>query len=238
MDLAPQSRSDGAHAIFVEQQAIYRRVVEADYMSHRALFELLHDLVQARRQPFSFLDLASGDASCSIGALRRTNVSDYTAVDLSEPALTLAANNARSLACGVQVVQQDFQEYLKAASRIWDIIFIGFSFHHLTSEAKVAFAFEVRQALVARGEWIFFEPMLHGRETRGEFLNRWEASLEQDWNDFSSEEKTTIWEHVSHYDFPESPRTFERIALQGGFRILEHLYTNPFRFYGAFRAVV
>ena len=33
-----EPRSDGAHAIFAEQLAIYRRVVDADHMSHRALF--------------------------------------------------------------------------------------------------------------------------------------------------------------------------------------------------------
>ena len=80
--------------------------------------------------------------------------------------------------------------------------------------------------------------MLDGQETREEFLDRWRASLEHDWQAFTSEERRTIWEHVSQYDFPENLRTFERIAFEGGFRSLEHLYTDPFRFYGAFRALV
>jgi 16S rRNA G966 N2-methylase RsmD len=238
MDLAPESPSDGGLAIFVAQQAIYRRVVEADYMSHRALFGILHDLLKARSAPFSLLDLACGDAACSVGALRGTKVSDYIAVDLSEPALSVASSNARSLGCATQVLHRDFQEYVSAASRLWDIIFIGFSFHHLNSKAKVAFAPQIRHALSAGGEWIFFEPMLHGNETRKQFLDRWKASLEHDWQEFTPQEKTTIWEHVSRYDFPENLRTFERIALEGGFRTFEHVYTDPFCFYGAFRAVV
>ena len=44
-------------------------------------------------RPFHFWDLASGDASCSGGGLRDTNLSDYTSVDLSEPALALASIN-------------------------------------------------------------------------------------------------------------------------------------------------
>ena len=238
MDLAPEPSSDGGLAIFVAQQAIYRRVVEADYMSHRALFGVLRDLTKARSAPFSLLDLASGDAACSVGALRGTKVSDYIAVDLSEPALSVALSNARSLGCLTQVVHQDFQEYVNVASRQWDIIFIGFSFHHLNSKAKVAFAPQIRRALSAGGEWIFFEPMLQGNETREEFLGRWKASLERDWREFTPEEKTIIWEHVSQYDFPKNLRTFERIALEGGFRTFEHLYTDPFCFYGAFRSVV
>ena len=238
MDLASESSSEGGLAIFVAQQAIYRRVVEADYMSHRALFGIFHDLLKARSAPFSLLDLACGDAACSVGALRGTNVSDYVAVDLAEPALSLAANNARSLRCATQVVRRDFQEYVNAASRLWDVIFIGFSFHHLKGQAKAAFAPQVRRVLGAGGEWIFFEPMLDGQETREEFLDRWKASLEHDWQAFTSEERKIIWEHVSQYDFPENLRTFERIACEGGFRSLEHLYTDPFRFYGAFRALV
>jgi hypothetical protein len=35
-----EAQSDTAHAIFEEQWAIYRRVVEADYMSHRAFFRI------------------------------------------------------------------------------------------------------------------------------------------------------------------------------------------------------
>jgi SAM-dependent methyltransferase len=238
MDLVPESSNEGGLAIFVAQQALYRRVVEADYMSHRALFGIFHDLLKARGDPFAVLDLASGDASCSVEALRRTKVRDYVAVDLSEPALSLAVSNASSLHCATQVVRRDFQEYVNAASRLWDVIFIGFSYHHLDSKAKAAFAPQIRRVLGAGGEWIFFEPMLHGNETRDGFLDRWKASLESDWQEFTPEEKATIWEHVSQYDFPENLGTFERIALEGGFRSFEHLYTDPFCFYGAFRAVV
>ena len=232
-----EPRSNGAHAIFAEQLAIYRRVVNADYMSHRAFFRILHHLLKARREPFSFLDLASGDASCTLGALSATTVTDYTAVDLSEPALRLAVQNARSLGCNTQIVLRDFQDYLDSPPRIWDIIFIGFSYHHLIGEAKLAFARKVRHALGARGEWIFFEPVLHSDQTRVEYLERWKKSLDEDWKDFSREEKSAVWEHVSRYDFPESPERFEEMALEAGFRAFEHLYTDPYQFYGAFRAV-
>lgn len=231
-----EPRSNGAHPIFAEQLAIYRRVVDADHMSHRALFGILHDLLKSRREQFSFLDLASGDASCSIGALSATTVTNYTAVDLSEPALRIAAQNARSLAFNTQVVLRDFQDYLDSPSRIWDVIFIGFSYHHLIGEAKLAFARKVRLALGAGGEWIFFEPVLHREQTRAEYLERWKKSLDDDWKDFSREEKSAIWEHVSKYDFPESPARFEEMALEAGFRAFEHLYTDPYQFYGAFRA--
>jgi 16S rRNA G966 N2-methylase RsmD len=228
--------SDSAHTIFAQQQAIYRRVVEADYMSHRALFGILHDLLQTRQQPFSFLDLACGDAACSVGALVGTRVSDYIAVDLSEPALQLAATNARRLTCGAQLVLADFQDYLNPSSRRWDVIFIGFSYHHLVGGAKLAFARRLHRALNAGGEWIFFEPILNEDQTRAGYLERWKKSLDEDWKEFNAEEKSTIWEHVAKFDFPESREKFKEIASKAGFRGFEHLYTDPSRFYGAFRA--
>jgi ubiquinone/menaquinone biosynthesis C-methylase UbiE len=238
VDLASDSWCDGEGAIFVAQQAIYGRIVEADYMSHQAFFGLLHDLLGVRTAPFSVLDLACGDAACSVGALRGTKVCDYIAVDLSEPALSIASRNAHSLGCATQVVHRDFREYVNAASRSWDVIFIGFSLHHLDREAKLAFAPRVRRVLSAEGEWIFFEPMLHGDETRADYLDRWKASLEHDWQEFTSDERATIWKHVSQYDLPENLETFKRIAYEGGFRTFEHLYTDRFCFYGAFRAII
>ena len=79
--------------------------------------------------------------------------------------------------------------------------------------------------------------MLHREQTRAEYLERWKKSLDDDWKDFSWEEKSAVWEHVSQYEFPESPARFGEMALEAGFRASEHLYTDPYQFYGAFRAV-
>ena len=50
MESAPEPRSDGSLTIFAEQLAIYRLVVDVDYMSHRALFGILHDFLKSRRK--------------------------------------------------------------------------------------------------------------------------------------------------------------------------------------------
>jgi hypothetical protein len=51
MELAPESSCGGELAIFVAQQATYRRVIEAESMSHRVFSGLLHDLLGARNAP-------------------------------------------------------------------------------------------------------------------------------------------------------------------------------------------
>jgi cyclopropane fatty-acyl-phospholipid synthase-like methyltransferase len=224
-------------AIFFKHWATYRRVVDADYMSHRALFGLLHDLLVARTRPFSFLDLASGDAACSVGALTGTAVSDYTAVDLSEQALEVAAKNVRSLGCEARTVSRDFRDFFDPPPRTWDVIFIGFSFHHLAGDDKLSFARKLRSALNPGGEWIFFEPILSGGESRAGYLERWKSYFEQHWTICTPEEKVAIWEHVSECDHPESPEQFDASALHAGFTACEHLFTDPCGFYGGFRAI-
>ena len=234
---APGDQNDAAHTIFTQQWAIYRRFVDADYMSHRAFFRILHDLVAARTQAFSFLDLASGDAFCSVGALAGTAIADYTAVDLSEQALELAAKNAASLGCDFRVIAGDFRAYLEVPPRTWDVILIGFSFHHLVGEDKLSFARKLRPAVAAKGEWIFFEPILYGGESRASYLERWKDCLDRHWTGFTMDEKALIWGHVSECDYPESPERFEEIARRAGFSACEHLLTDPYRFYCGFRAI-
>jgi 16S rRNA G966 N2-methylase RsmD len=235
---ALKAQNGNAHTIFEQQWAVYRRFVDAGYMSHRSFYGMLHDLVAARTKPFSLLDLASGDASWSVGALAGTGIIDYTAVDLSKQALELAAKNAASLRCDAQVIARDFRDYLESPPRTWDIILIGFSFHHLVGEDKLSFARKLRNALGAEGEWIFFEPILDGGESRARYLERWKECLDQHWTGFTLEEKAIIWRHVSQCDYPESPERFEEIARQAGFAACERLLIDPYRFYCGFRAIV
>ena len=66
MEAASTAPTDGAQAIFVQQLAIDHRVVRADYVSHRALFEILRDLLQSRREP---APLARGRRTPGVRAL-------------------------------------------------------------------------------------------------------------------------------------------------------------------------
>jgi hypothetical protein len=81
-----------ALAQFQEQWATYRKVVEGDYLSHREVGGILHaTLKEVFAAPFTFLDIACGDASVMKTALPGTKVHHYHGIDLSEPALELAA---------------------------------------------------------------------------------------------------------------------------------------------------
>ena len=61
---------------------------------------MLHrELVTGVNQPFRFLDLACGDARLTVAALQGTPVIHYHGIDLSAPALAMARQTVKSLAC-------------------------------------------------------------------------------------------------------------------------------------------
>ena len=68
------SKSSAA-ALFQRQWRIYRKVVDNNYLFHREAYERLHNLLIAEvAGPFYFLDVACGDASATVDALKGTQV--------------------------------------------------------------------------------------------------------------------------------------------------------------------
>jgi hypothetical protein len=95
---------------FQRQWAAYQALVDSDELSHVEVGALLHDtLNQSFNRPFFFLDIACGDAS-QMRALVDTKVRHYHGVDLSEPALELAATNLKDTPFEVELDHRDFVE--------------------------------------------------------------------------------------------------------------------------------
>jgi hypothetical protein len=96
---------------FQEQWATYRKLVESDCLAQHEVGGILRaTLNEVFPSPFSFLDIACGDASMMKSALRGTQVRHYHGIDLSEPALELAAANLAELPFGVDLDHRDFVE--------------------------------------------------------------------------------------------------------------------------------
>ena len=87
-----------ALAQFQQQWGTYRKLVEGDCLAQREVGAILRQtLSKVFTQPFSFLDIACGDASMMKAALDGTKVRHYHGIDLSQPALQLAAANLRDM---------------------------------------------------------------------------------------------------------------------------------------------
>ena len=100
-----------ALAQFQEQWETYRKLVESDCLAHREVGAILREtLNDVFASPFSFLDIACGDASLMKAALPGTPVRHYHGIDLSQPALELAAANLAGLPFEVDLDHRDFVE--------------------------------------------------------------------------------------------------------------------------------
>ena len=95
--------------LFAKSLATYRKVEAANYMAHREVYALLHDvLVSEAPDAFVFADLGCGTATGSAGALAGTQIGRYVGVDISEPSLVVARKALRALPCPIELWCQDF----------------------------------------------------------------------------------------------------------------------------------
>jgi SAM-dependent methyltransferase len=221
---------------FFDQWQIYHRVLELDYLHHRAAYAALAQALAGRERPFSFLDLGAGDAVCTTRVLSSLPVARYEAVDLSAVALKLAEENAGPLACPKTFTHADFVERVGAGGEPFDVIFIGLSLHHLPARDKRAFFPKLRTLLNEGGSFFCYEPIREPDETRDEVLARWWRHVEATWNELTPAEAASVKEHVFGNDYPEPVTDFEAMAHAAGFHAFETLYTDEQRLYALFRA--
>ncbi|MGV1015727.1 MAG: class I SAM-dependent methyltransferase, partial [Methyloceanibacter sp.] len=134
----PGGAVDDAAALeqFQQQWATYQKLVDNDALSHREVGRILHDALVSLAKPFAFLDIACGDAGQMSQALAGTKVSHYHGIDLSAPALELAAKNLADVTFAVDLDRRDFVEALTRRSEPADAAWCGLSIHHLQTDGK------------------------------------------------------------------------------------------------------
>ncbi|WP_114947847.1 class I SAM-dependent methyltransferase [Microvirga calopogonii] len=215
-------------AIFQTQWQTYRKVIDRNYMFHREVYGLLHEiLVTEAPQPFRFLDIACGDATGSAAALKETAVARYVGIDLSEQALALAAETLKPLPCPVTLVQADFAEALANWSEPVDVVWIGQSLHHLGTDAKGGVMHHVRRILNANGLFLIWEPTLSDGEDRDGWLDRFEHGSPPLWPDLDATEWDAMITHVRASDYPEPVAGWRALGLNAGFRTAETVFVAP-----------
>ena len=144
-----------ALAQFQQQWATYGKLVASDCLSLREVGGILHDtLNEAFKQPFSFLDIACGDASMMKAALAGTKICHYHGIDLSQAALELAAGNLAALPCVVDLDHRDFVDAMMRRPEHADAAWCSLSIHHLATDDKLNLMKAIRGAVGARGMFI------------------------------------------------------------------------------------
>lgn len=223
---------------FQQQWATYGKLVSENSLSHREVTAMLHaTLADAFTLPFNFLDIACGDARIMPEALRDVPVRHYHGIDLSEPALELAAANLDELPCEVDLDRRDFFEALTRRAEHADAAWCSLSIHHLETGDKLAVLKAIRDALGPGGIFLLYEPTCTDGEDRAGYLERFRQTNHQLWDYLSGPEWDQIWGHVSSCDFPESAADWLGIGRSAGFSSGSEVFADPTDFYRLFRFV-
>ena len=226
--------SDPVHTFF-SQWEIYRLCIEHNTLHHREVGAILRRELLARTAPFTFLDLACGDADLTATALRDTAISAYTGVDFSAPAVALAANKIAELGCPRTLHEADFNDFLRDNKEQFDVIYLGLSLHHLDTATKREMMTHLRRATAPGGTFYLFEPILHDGENREGYVARWAAAMDGPYDPFPAAARAALREHVRESERPESADEYLAAAREAGFRRGEILFTDAGNFYSLFR---
>jgi ubiquinone/menaquinone biosynthesis C-methylase UbiE len=237
-EFAPKQTVADQNALeqFQKQWSTYQKLVDADALSHRASGKLLHDTLCAIPTPFTFVDIACGDASQIREVLHGAKSRHYHGIDLSAPALELASKNLANAPFEVELDHEDFLEALTKRPEPADAAWCSLSIHHLPTEEKRRLLGTVRRC-TARFCMIY-EPTLEPSETRDKYLERFQRVNQPAWSFLTPEEWAQIDHHVTTSDLPETASTWLTLGREAGFANVTQLFLDPTGFYGLYRSDV
>lgn len=234
MDGAAPTIDAAALEQFQQQWTTYQKLVDSDILSHNAVGKLLHrTLTELFTEPFSFLDIACGDAHRMIPTLAGTSIKSYRGIDLSEPALQLAKKNLADAMFEVELDHGDFNEILMNLSCPVDAAWCGLSIHHLHADEKL----RLMRAICSRvaNTLIIYEPTCLDGENRRGYMERFVRVNNEILTMLTSAELAQIEHHVTTCDFPETSNDWREIGLAAGFREAVELFCDPTHFYRVYR---
>jgi ubiquinone/menaquinone biosynthesis C-methylase UbiE len=230
--------SDAAEAptkeLFLKMWKVYRKMVDNDYLFHRGAYSCLRRiLLEEIDRPFQFLDVACGDASMSVGALKATQVTHYHGLDISQQALDIAADFLKELDCPCSLERRDFVTALRSWNRPADVVWIGLSLHHLLAPAKLEVMRDIRRIAGETGRLLIYEDASPDGESRETWLRRWDDQKPL-WTAYTEAEWTDLTAHVHSSDFPETDARWRELGIEAGFSRVREMFASPtglFRLY-------
>jgi SAM-dependent methyltransferase len=211
---------------FLTGWRIYRKVLDLDYMGHREVYGTLQQALSAAPSGFAFLDIACGDAAGTARALAGSGVGSYAGIDISRPALDIAAQELAALDCPVTLIERDPREALAEWSDPVDVAWLGQSLHHFQPEAKRDVLHSLRQAVAPGGVFMLWEPTLLAGEDRHGWLARL-AARRGHWPEIADDEWKVMYDHCSVSDFPETDADWLAMAHAAGFSGGRAVFTAP-----------
>lgn len=203
---------------FFNGWGLYWRIVEYNYTGHKEVYARLNRFLREHfSEPFNIVDFGCGDSSYMVRGLAGTTVKSYLGIDISDVALDLARENLEGLGYDIGFIQGDYFQVAREIKLTTEVIWIGLSFHHLSTNQKRKALGAFKKILSNDGYLLIFDPILRPEESRDEFLRRFRIICRTEWIQLSPEEREAAIKHVIAADFPESIDTLEEMARENGF---------------------
>lgn len=222
--------------LFELQWSAYQKLIDCDALSHAAVGRVLHNVVVERfGAPFTFLDIACGDASLARRALEGTSVQHYHGIDLAEPALALAAKTLKDTSWEVDLDHRNYIEAPAGRPEPADVVWCGLSIHHLPTAEKLQLMREIRGVTGDRGVFLIYEPTLAEGEDRQRYLARTWRVVPDRWSTLTSAEVSQLRDHINTCDLPESAEGWLALGREAGFSHVSQIFADPMDLYRMYR---
>ena len=209
---------------FASQWGVYDRLVRANLLFHKELFEALREDLLKVTPNFSLLDLGCGDAGCLAKALAGMRVSRCVAVDLAGgPVLLAARDNLRFRGIPAEVKQGNALEFVEVApKRKFDAVIMAYCLHHFPTADKARFFKGVANWVKPGGALWLLDEVIPGGASREDWL-RLELQLihRLGAETLTSEEWAGVDQHITTSDFPETVEAYGEMAREAGFQSVE-----------------
>ncbi|GJM14879.1 MAG: hypothetical protein DHS20C13_02060 [Thermodesulfobacteriota bacterium] len=236
INLKTEIPEDISTEIFIKNWTIYRKIIENDNMSHKAGYSRLREtLVREMDKPFSFLDLACGDAFYSSRTLKETKARQYIGIDVSAQALSLAKEELQNTQLEAKFIRADFINFRDFIETPQDVIWVGFSVHHLDTPDKLEFMKKVRETLSEDGIFMLYEPIFIEGEDRDLYFKRFKKTYNIHWNGLTKEEGESLLEHVRESEKPETRENWIKLGREAGFLYAEKVFSEKTGLYELFK---
>src|SRR5262245_58454427 len=197
--------------------AMYRAVVDADYMHHAELVAALSAWAQRQSEPLRIVDLGCGDAWLATRAFQDANVASYRGVDVSDSASELARANIAIWQRKAEVVAGNLANFLHSfPDACANVVLASYSLHHFSSDAKVDLIAECRRILVPGGTFFWIDAVRRDGETRDSYIDRLTGVMENEWTALTPEQRQIACTHVRDSDYPETSQwMLDHVAAAG-----------------------
>lgn len=210
---------------FQQQWGTYQKLVDSDVLAHRAVSRLVREAVLSLARPFTFVDIACGDASLTKAALVGTPVTHYHGIDLSAPAIDLAAANLKDMPFEVDLDHEDFVVALEQRPESADVAWCGLSMHHLETGQKLEVLRAIHGSTAAF--LMLYEPTRRDGEDIASFNDRFLALQEPRWTMLSAAEWEQVTHHITTCDLPETASGWHELGRAAGFSHAQELFADP-----------